>query len=385
MRQGDRLGVLGLAVASSAVCVCATTAAAGDPSVTLALSGTSARATAENPVSGDATAALETDFSLTAAVSLDLFVAGTNVRATSAAAGSQWGSSGGSRVNVLGGLSWSPNEHVTLGALAGGSPNSTFDVGTQVAVGDTEAGAQIRTMSRSLAYGLRAEFQTAGDSAFESDLSLGVLLTDLSVDQSIEQLDTSAVAGGTPALLKRCKNSHSAACRGITTALAPVPRTLNVRDLAGTVGYTATVWGSTDVSLEVTRHSYSGDDPNGIGYFGGVVVGRAGGPGRGLGRSAQAAAPTTLPLFGGIPLGPTETSVTAGLSHEFGTLRLGMVAGYDDYFESSATDKVIGASVAVDLTKEWRATLAVTRGRGVDEDGTVILSTSASLAVRRTL
>ncbi len=357
-----------------------------DRSLTLALAGTSAKSTAENPVSNETTGTLAGEFGLTGVLSFDLSLAATDLSATSPASGAQFGSSGGDRLNLLGGLSWSPNEHATLGAFAGGSPSSSFDVGTQFTVGDAVASALVRTDSRSLTYGVRGEFQTAGESPFESDLTLALSRTDLTVDQTLEQLDASAVVGGTDGLLRQCRNSHAAACRAIETTFVPSPRSLKVHDLAATLGYTATLAQATDITVELTHHSYSGDDPNGVGYFGGVVVGRGAAGVRGLGRGhGPAAASSTLALVGGIPLGPPETTAGAGVSHQFGTIRLGIVAGYENYFESSANEKSIGASVAVDLSTVWRATVVFTHTRGVDDSGNVVPQDGGSLTLRRTL
>ncbi len=362
----------------------ASTATAQESSGTVTLSGTSAKSTADNPVSDEKTAAFNGSFALTGKTSFDLSLSGTSFTATNAAPGIPWGSSGGTRLNAVGGLSWKLSNHATLGAFVGGSPSSAFDVATQFAVGTATASALVRTDSRSYGGGLRAEFQTAGDSDFESDLTLSASLTDISVDQAIEQLDTSAITGGVSELLTRCKNSHSAACRSVETALAPSPRTLHVRDFVASLEYTATVAQDTDVSVEVARHSYGGDDPNGVGYFGGIVVGpsTAATHGLGHGRASQADSAGFIPLVGGIPLGPTETSVGAGLSHAFGKLRLGVLAGYENYYESSANGKSVGGTAAVELAKGWHATLGVSHTRGTDADGVVIPSTSVSLAVR---
>ncbi len=374
----------GFVLAWSLVAACPFAAGEDEPSGTLTVEGTSAKSTAENPVSSERTAAFAGSFPLTGALKFDLALSGTSFSATNAAPGIAWGSSGGTRFNLLGGLSWSPSEHLTLGAFVGGSPSSHFEVGTKFAAGDATASALVRSESSSRGGGVRAELQTAGDSDFESDLTLSGSLTDLSVDQAIEQLDTSAVPGGAPELLKRCAHSHSAACRAVETALAPVARRLKVRDLAATLEYTATVAHSTDVSVEVTHHGYSGDDPNGIGYFGGLVVGPAAAGERGLahGHAAHAPSSSTIPLVGGIPLGPPETSAGAGVSHAFGALRLGVVAGYENYFESSATGKSVGATADLEVSNGWHATLAATHTRGTDADGVAVPSNAVSLALR---
>ncbi len=384
MRPNRRRNATRLAWAALLALVLPAAAGAQDSSGTLTLGGTSAKSTADNPVSDERTAAFTGTFALTGATGFDLAISRTTFTATNPAPGAQWGSSGGTRLNALGGFSWKASEHVTLGAFAGGSPSSAFDVGAELAVGSATASALIRTDSRSYGGGLRAEFQSGGDSDLESDLTVSVSLTDISVDQSVEQLDASAVTGGVPELLKRCKNSHSSACRSLGTALAPAARTLKVRDLAATLEYTATVAQSTDVSVEVTRHGYSGDDPNGIGYYGGLVVGPANEATHGLarGRTSQALSPGTLPLVGGVPLGPPETTAGAGVSHAFGKLRLGVLAGYENYFESSANGKSVGATAALELAKGWHATLGFSHTRGTDAEGVGIPSNAVSLAVR---
>ncbi len=362
----------------------AAAAAAQGSSGTVTLSGTSAKSTAENPVSDERTAAFNGSFALTGEASLDLAISRTAFTATNAAPGLPWGSSGGTRLNAVAGLSWKLSEHATVGVFAGGSPSSAFDVATQITAGTSTANALVRTDSRSYGGGLRAEFQTAGDSDFESDLAISASLTDISVDQAIEQLDTSAITGGASELLKRCKNSHSAACRSVATALAPSPRTLHVRDLVAALEYTATVAQDTDVSVDVAHHSYGGDDPNGVGYFGGVIVGPASAapPGLARGRTSQADATSFIPLEGGVPLGPPETSFGAGVSRAFGKLRLGVFAGHENYLESSASDTAIGGTAALEIAKGWHATLGVSHTRGTDEEGVVIPSTAVSLALR---
>jgi hypothetical protein len=369
----------GLPTIAGLLCLLSVPALTWASSVTVKAGGGTGGSTAAAPVGEYENAALSTNLDLSKVLSLDLSLTGTHDDTVPVAPGKRFGNSGENIVSLSAGISWSPDDHLSLDIGASYSPktSSTFD--TPITVGSV-SGQQDGLLSstvRSWGADIAVGYDTAGESAFESTFSTEASFTHLSSLQGLQQIVTSTGTTNLTRLRAECADNATGVCRRLRPLFRNRP--VDLRQVAVGASYTATIERRTSLSLGGTYYDYLGDDPTQIGFFSVALVGRGAGR-RPHGHTARGS--TSLSFGEGVPLAPLSYSVNGGVAQELGALSLALTAGYGNYYGGAGNNKNLALRASLGLSSAWKLILTVSGNRDADEDGSRTDSVVASLGLR---
>ncbi len=344
-------------------------------SVSLNVNASAAQTTPGNPSAGSSGGGVSGTLQTSDAWAIDLSAGLSRTRATPAAAGDAFPTSGGSVVTITGGPSWTPNDNWTLNADLMISPKATTLANTTVTI-DTSGksaplDAQLRSVNSSWGIILGGSYETSGESAFEHGGSVVPALNHYATKDEI-----AAFAGGKnadlPATYKaKCSGpvaAKTAACKRLASVSTPQDVVINQFSL--NASYTAMLYQRTDVSLGATAYAYD-RDPTEIGYFSLATSGKESKKKADTGNSQRAA---EFSFGSGAPLQPLRYSASAGVSHAFGEesrLKLALNAGYGHYYDGSGYNTNLSIKASYKFTSHWRASLVVSGNSDVQTDNGV--------------
>ena len=240
----------------------------------------------------------------------------------------------GSNVLLFGlGASWAPSENlVTMLDLTGSPPTTQLNT-TTVTVNGRSADAVVNAQTWSLGGLWTGAWMSAGESNFESMVDVALGLTRFDVFQRM-QVGSSGRAQLLRAACNTAVYQKVPLCRLLTGASTPL---LQGR-LGG--GYTATLFGSTDVSLSATYYLYD-KDPDEVGFFSLVALGRA-------------------ELGNGVPVLPLQVSLKPSIAHRFGPLTLRVAYQLGLYQNGNGSNHVFGGKLTWKTSRSLRLYLSLT-------------------------
>jgi hypothetical protein len=211
--------------------------------------------------------------------------------------------------NFLLGGDWDATEHWTFGAELHGSPRSTTKQAIPVFLRRGEGGKAI-VVADSWSYGgaLSAEYDTAGESAWESNIALDVGLTDYASVQDLTAVRTTLGERLSGAQIEEFCATHSCPAALRRALLGQSSSLLQAR---ATLEFTETIFDNTDVGAAGNYYAYS-IDPAAAGYYELTSFGR------------------TL-LGDGFPFEPLRYSVRQTVVERIGILRLSGFFQYGHY------------------------------------------------------
>lgn len=279
--------------------------------------------------------------------------------------------------------------HWSFGGGLSLSPKVIERTATTLAMQDTVAGKTstydapmlLQAGSSSLGGNLWTSWETGGTSDFETEITLGAALSDVSSRQTVEefigrngQLTTSAelkdLCGGTATLTKALAKS----CKRLKPLLKAETATLLVVPISLTVA--ETLFRATDVSLGGTYYAYS-QDPNSVGYFSLANQAKKAPNGETVAGSAAS--------FGtGVAVAPFDWSTAASVSHKLGPVRMSANIGYSHYYGDIGHYTSAGLRANYKVAEHWRLLANVAGQSDVDTDGAATRSWSGGAAIKYT-
>jgi hypothetical protein len=360
------------------LCLLSGPALAWASSVTVKAGGGTGGSTAAAPVGKYENAALSTNLDLSKVLSLDLSLTGTHDNRVPAAPGKRFGNSGENVLSLGAGLSWSPDDHLSLDVGGTYSPrtSSTFNTPITGTVSDRQDGLLSSTV-RSWGADIDVQYDTAGESAFESSFSAEASFTHLSSLQGLQEIVTGTGTTNLMRLRAECADKATDVCRRLRPLFRNRP--VDLRQVAVGASYTATIESHTGLTLGGTYYNYLGDDPTQIGFFSVALVGRGAGR-RPHGHTSRGS--NFLSFGEGVPLAPLSYSVSGGVAHELGALSLALTAGYGNYYGGAGNNKNLVLRASLGLSSAWKLILTVSGNRDGDQDGSRTDSGAASLGLR---
>jgi len=309
------------------------------------------------------------------AVSVTVDLGFTHDNGTRTQVGTETGYSPGGNI-LLGAvaLDWMPSEHWMFGGAVDVSPRSVTTSRTTVLVEDTatgqqtEADAELRTVSSVWGVSLSGGYATAGLSDFEGAVDASAALTRFSVTPSLTRLETRLGPLSADQIRAFCSRpqlsrANRALCTTLLAALRGEPATLEQLRLS--LSFTGTLSQDTDVGLVASLYAYD-RDPTSVGYFSVLAVGR------------------TVTVGNGIPLAPVQFSVRPLLVHRFGKLSLDGAYQFGRYVDDQGAFHAFSARAQYRFNKAWRAWLRLSAQVDLDADGRPLRSSAVTAGVRYT-
>jgi len=283
------------------------------------------------------------------------------------------------------GFGWNAAEHWSIDFGLGFSPRSVSQSGTTIAFESTgpagkttayDAEALLKSASSSADLGLGVNYDTNGDSNFETSLSIGLWPNRVVSTQSIEEIQTKdgktqtaeqvqqqcANTAKKPQLAKTCKRLMPL-LKAQDAAIVTMPVMVSLSE---------TIYSDTTVSVGGTWYLYN-KDPNEVGYFTFAQQGK------------QASAPKGSASFGsGIAVAPYQWAGSASVGHKLGPLKLTAGFGFSKYLEDAGNYRSLALKIAWKINDRFRFNAAVSNQWDTDSDGASTRSWSVSGGLRYT-
>ena len=236
-----------------------------------------------------------------------------------------------------GGATWEVSDHVALGVDASISPTSTGTT-AQPATFESPTGAavpvtvRVRTQTSTAGLGFFAEYDTAGESNWESVVAATVGGTSYAITQTIPSFVTPGGQVVDRAELRAfCqRNPCSSDLRNTLDRDSS-----SLWQLRASLDFTETVFRSTDFDLLGTYYLYTAD-PSQVGYY-----------------TAGSFSRTTV--GDGIPTQPLRFAVRPGVLHRFGSLGVGVSFQHGQYVDGLGHSEIGGLRVEYRFTKAFKA------------------------------
>ncbi|MFL5312640.1 MAG: hypothetical protein ACJ79H_19570 [Myxococcales bacterium] len=240
---------------------------------------------------------------------------------------------GGMVADFSASVDWEVTENWTLGGTLGFSPRSTTSTVVAVTVTDPSTGRPanaeglIRITNDSAYAELLAGYDTAGESPLEWSFTAALALNRF---ETLQRLEAAQIDRGGLILVNEVRASAE----------------LRSARLSG--GATATLFGDTDLSLNLDYYAYA-DDPRSVGYF---SVG-------GAARTGSAGA--------GVPIAPLHYLVRPEVAHRFGSFSLKLWAQGGRYMPGTGEGTTAaGVKAQYKFTRWFRAWAGVSGQKDVD-------------------
>jgi hypothetical protein len=354
----------------------------GADSLTVSGGGGSSQTSPNSPVGKYEDATLSGFFDISTTIDLNFSITETHDNRVPPTPGTKFGTSASDIWNLSAGLGWSSGDHASFGIAASLSPKSNSSFDTPVVVGSVSDDARLRARSGTYGFSVAADYDTAGESDFESAPSLNVAYTHISTDQALEDLISGKRDENLAKIRVACQGSKSPACTHLQPLLAA--RSADLDQLAMSASYTATLFRNTTVLLSGTYYNYFGEDPTTIGLFSVALLGRT--TPKVKAPSAKAhkgkGAAETFDFGGGIPLAPLTWDSRIGLSQDLRGLTLGVVAEYGSYFNDTGHTESIAGKLSYAFSEHWKASATLGSSRDVDSAGVVTPGSSFTVSLR---
>ncbi len=315
-----------------------------------------------NPRSGYWYDMLDGTVEVSKTVDLRLDVTLTHDAASPPGQGARFGNSGGNILSTSIGLDSEASEHVLLGVEANFSPRSTQLSDAPITFEGTSADAQIRSVTQ--IYGLTFQFgyHTAGESDWETSVDSSAAWTHYS---SFQQVTSLATANGGSVDMQRVLDACARAptirgCRQIKAAARQQQAQINQLRLA--VSVTETVKDDNDFALGGSYYVYD-QDPNNIGYFSLVTVGR-------------------VSMGAGVPLAPLQFTLKPEYTRRFGKFSVDVWYQFGKYVDDQGTTQLLALKTQYRFTKLVAGYLLATGQKDVDVQSTSSYSGTVALGLR---
>jgi hypothetical protein len=237
--------------------------------------------------------------------------------------------------NFLLAADWEATEHWSLGAELHGSPRSTAKQGIPIRFGQPIQTGRAVVAAESASYGgsISAEYDTAGDSDFESNVALDFGVTEYAATQHLTAIKTAAGQRLNVAQIREFCALHACG-RPLRTAVeGNVSSPLQAR---ATLDVTETLVQNTDLGFTGNYYLYS-SAPGDTGYYQLTSLGRV--------------------LMGdGFPFEPPRYSIRGTLVERIGGARLSGFSQYARYASENGYALLFGAKFQItpaDTLKTW--------------------------------
>jgi hypothetical protein len=354
----------------------------GAASLTLSGGGGSTQTSPNSPVGKYEDVTLSGLFDISPTIDLDFSITDTHDNRVRPAPGTKFGTSASDIWNLSAGLGWSSGDHASFGIAASLSPKSNSSFDTPVVVGSLSDDGRLGTRSGTYGFSIAADYDTAGESDFESAPSLNIAYTHISTAQALEDLISGKRDQNLAKIRVACQGSKSPSCTHLRPLLAA--RTADLDQLAVGASYAATLFRNSTVLLSGTYYNYFGEDPTTIGLFSVALLGRT---------TPKVKAPSakghkgggvteTFDFGGGIPLAPLTWDSRIGLSQKLGDFTIGVVAEYGNYFNDAGHTESIAGKLSYAFSEHWKASATLGSSRDVDSAGVVTPGSSFTVNLR---
>lgn len=266
------------------------------------------------------------------------------------AAGSPFETKAGAVPWFTAGVDYDLGDHWTFGATLDASPSTTRRIPTQLvltttgprgAVIQVPIDALLRSANSSLAGGLSAGWDSAGDSDLELGFTASATASHLSSDQALEKLqrEIDGTVVTREQAIALCNAAPKSCPRGLLATLAQQQYALDALRLSATG--TLTILDDTDVTLGVDGYLYNGD-PSNVGYFRVATAGR-----------------TSFSGGAGVPIAPLTIQGRAEVVQRLGDFSARLFGTAGKYAQDTAS-RTYGAGLKLQyrFTKEFRLWLS---------------------------
>jgi hypothetical protein len=351
-------------------------------SLTVSGGGGSTQSSPNSPVGKYGDATLSGLFDLSPTIDLNFSITDTHDNRVPPTPGTKFGTSASNIWNLSTGVSWSSGDHASFGVAGSLSPKSNSSFDTPVVVGSLSDDARLGARSGTYGFSFAADYDTAGESDFESAPSLNIAYTHITTDQALEDLISGKRDENLAKIRLACQGSRSPSCVHLRPLLAA--RNADLDQLAVTASFEATLYRNTTVLLSGTYYSYFGEDPTTIGLFSVALLGRTTPKVKTPPAKAHkgGGVAETFDFGGGIPLAPLTWDSRIGLSQKFGDFTIGVVVEYGNYFNDSGHTESIAGKVSYAFAEHWKASATLGSSRDVDSVGVVTSGNSFSVSLR---
>lgn len=320
--------------------------------------------TPTSPRTTQVSAALDGLFEVGGGLSLTASLVALSPRPIAEVPGQQYATKGSTVWTLGAGLVWEIGDHLTLDASGHVSPESELQADSAVtwvtAAGPVSVDALLKSHASSAGGTLAMSYDTAGDSAAETAVDLGVSLEQYATDQKVVEIRGPRVGSLTAADIQNLCRLRPALCpKQLVGALRGKPASLS--QVALQVAVTETLWRDTDLGLAAGVYGYD-KDPTEVGYFTLAGGGRAG-----------------ASFGGGVALAPLQWTIRPSLSQRLGDWTLRLAWQHGTYVSGEGTLDALTARVQLRITRAFRMWATVLGQR--DRDGEGNTATTRSLAL----
>jgi len=297
-------------------------------------------------------------------LSLTASLAATSLRPIAEIPGQQYATRGSTVWTLGAGLVWEIGDHLTLDASGHVSPESELQADSAVAwvtaAGPVTVDALLKSHSSSAGGTLAASYDTAGDSAAETAVDLGLSLERFVTDQKVVEIRGPRVGSVTAADIQTLCRTRPALCpKQLVGALRGMPA--NLSQVALQVAVTETLWRDTDLGLAAGFYGYD-KDPTEVGYFTLAGGGRAG-----------------ASFGGGVALAPLQWTIRPSLSRRLGDWTLRLAWQHGTYMSGEGTLDALTARVQLRITPTFRMWVTVLGQRDRDAEAHTAITRSLAL------
>ncbi len=294
-------------------------------------------------------------------VSLRLEAVGTHDIATSPQHGARFRLVGREIFSASAALNWDVSNHIFLSAEGDFSPTSSTSSDAPVQLGSTSGDALIHSTSN--AYGLLARigYDTAGDSDYETMVDGALSLVHFSSRQSVTAVETDGGPVPIQAVIDSCYVTQQGGCDEYVNAA--MQRNVELNQYRVSASVTEAIY-KTDLSLGGAYYWYD-HDPRTLGYFSLATLGR------------------TFASSAGLPsLAPLRYTLSPGLSHAFGAMRVDLWYQYAHYAFDEGRSHGGGLRLQYKFSRPISAWLRLDGQDSVDRQGGATVSALAVLGLR---
>jgi hypothetical protein len=359
-------------------------------SVTLTGGGGETQNAPGDPNTNSATASAAASIDVIEPLSIDFSLAYMHDFGTPPAPGTDFGDTGENTYVLDLGTTWTPNDHWTLDEAFSWSPKSpsaadttlTFDREVGRSEKTTNLQGFLRSTAATIGGNIGVDYDTAGDSNFESDVTLELADSELTVNQNLEEIYEDGVKVNADDLKTYCDNAGRGTlrCKQLQPALEDSTVMLNTFSIKA--GFTETLFDNTDLSVGVTYYIYS-QDPTTLGYFSLAERGRATAPVSGDRSTASTdRAAGSVAFGGGVPLEPLLVQGNLGVAQTFGGFKIALSGAFGEYYDFSGYQVTGGLKLSYKFNKSWKLTGTFGISDDVELGSAPLLSPLGSLAVR---
>lgn len=250
-------------------------------------------------------------------------------------------------------IDWAASDHWDVNGDFNFSPATTSYQDTTVTFAQADGGtvpldSLIKANNGSVGAGFVVDFNTAGDSAAETDVSVGVGWTRFSTLQQVAEAQGPQGNVFTGAQLQQyCQRATTAGARIACAELAPAFKAdgaaFDQFRISG--GIVETLFSDTDVGLSGAYYLYDAD-PTGVGTFSNSL--------------RLKSRTVTASLGAGVPIAPLVYTVRPDLTHRFGPFSAGVNYQHGLYYGTQGYSNSVGVRLQYRFSRSWKIWLTAT-------------------------